>query len=152
MIARKSFLIVASSFFTRFIGWIGLVILVKIWGDFGPEALGTIGFAMSFVALFNVIAELGFSQAHVKRISEGKDLGTCIGTYAAIKLILTGVMTTIVFLALFIWKNVFDKNFSDATTESVIVVFIVYYIFVNLIQIALVTFAGRKEIAKRQIP
>ncbi|MCK4364514.1 MAG: flippase [Thermoplasmatales archaeon] len=152
MIARKSFLIVASSFFTRFIGWIGLVVLVKIWGDFGPEALGTIGFAMSFVALFNVIADLGFSQAHVKRISEGKDLGTCIGTYAAIKLLLTGLMATIVFAALFIWKNVFDKNFSDATTESVIVVFIIYYVFVNILQIALVTFAGRKEIAKRQIP
>lgn len=152
MIARKSFLIVTSTFVTRFIGWIGLVVLVKIWGDFAPDALGIIGFAISFVALFNVIADLGFSEAHIKRISEGKDLGACIGTYAVIKLILTGIMVTIVFAALFIWKNISGDNFSDATTESVIVVFIIYHIFANLIQIALTTFAGRKEIAKRQIP
>ncbi len=151
MIARKSFLIVASQFFARFIGWVGLVVLAKLWSGFAPEALGTIGFAMAFLALFNIIADLGFSRAHIKRISEGKDLGTCIGTYAAIKLFLTGLMVTTVFTAIFIWKNVFQGSFYDATTESVIVVFLFYYIFLNLRQIATVTFQGRREIAKRQV-
>lgn len=151
MIARKSALIVTSQFFARMVGWIGLVILAKLWGGFAPEALGIIGFAMSFLALFNIIADLGFSRAHVKRISEGKDLGTCIGTYATIKLVLTGLMVTVVFAAIFIWKNVFQGSFYDATTESVVIVFIFYYIFSNLRQIATVTFEGRREIAKRQI-
>ena len=151
MIAKKSLLIVTSRFFTRFIGWIGLVVLVKFWGGFAPEALGAIGFAMAFLALFNIIADLGFSRAHVKRISEGKDLGTCIGTYAAIKLVLTGLMVTVVFAAIFIWKNVFQGSFYDATTESVVIVFIFYYIFLSLRQIATVTFEGRREIAKQQI-
>lgn len=151
MIARKSLLIVTSQFLASIVGWVGLVILAKLWGSFAPEALGIIGFAMSFLALFNIIADLGFSRAHVKRISEGKDLGTCIGTYAAIKLVLTGLMVTVVFVAIFIWKNVFYGNFYDATTESVVIVFIFYYIFSNLRQIATVTFEGRREIAKRQI-
>ena len=106
MLARKSALIVGTQFFTRFLGWIGLVVLVKLWGGFAPEALGIIGFAMAFLALFNIIADLGFSRAHIKRISEGKDLGTCIGTYVAIKIFLIGLMVTIVFTAIFIWKNV----------------------------------------------
>ena len=151
MIARKSFLIIISYFFTRFLGWIGLVVLAKLWGEFAPDALGIIGFSMSFLALFNIIADLGFSRAHVKRISEGKDLGACIGTFAAIKIFLTGLMVTIVFTGIFIWKNVFHGEFLNATTESVIVVFVIYYIFVNLSQIATVTFEGRKRIAKRQI-
>ena len=151
MIARKSFLIVTSQFFTRFLGWIGLIVIAKLWGGFAPEALGIIGFAMSFLAMFNIIANLGFSQAHVKRISEGKDLGTCIGTYAAIKLILTSLMVTVVFAAVYIWKNFFNGGFTDATTESVILVFVVYYIFLNLAQIATFTFQGRREIAKRQV-
>ncbi|GAG31508.1 unnamed protein product, partial [marine sediment metagenome] len=132
-------------------GWIGLIVLAKLWGDFAPEALGIIGFAMAFLAIFNFIAGLGFGAAHVKRVSEGKDLGTCIGTYATIKILLTVLMVTVVFASIFIWKNVFQGGFSDATTESVIIVFIVYYIFLNLRHIATFTFEGRKEIAKRQI-
>jgi O-antigen/teichoic acid export membrane protein len=151
MIARKSALIFGTQFFTRFLGWIGLVVIAKLWGGFAPEVLGIIGFAMAFLAMFNIIADLGFSQAHVKRISEGKDLGTCIGTYAAIKLILTSLMVTVVFAAVYIWKNFFNGGFTDATTESVLLVFVVYYIFLNLVQIATVTFQGRREIAKRQV-
>lgn len=151
MIARKSFLIITSQFFIRIIGWIGLIVLAKLWLDFTPIALGTIGFAMAFLALFNHIADLGFGSAHVKRISEGKDLGTCIGTFVTIKLILTGTMVIVVFTAIFIWKYVFYGGFSDATTESVVVVFIIYYIFSNLRNITLSTFSARKEIAKREI-
>jgi len=151
MIARKSAFIIGTQFFTRFLGWIGLIVLAKLWGGFAPEALGIIGFAMAFLAMFNIVADLGFSQAHVKRISEGKDLGACIGLYAAIKLILTSLMVTVVFAAVYIWKNFFDGGFTDATTESIIIVFVVYYIFLNLAQIAIVTFQGRREIAKRQV-
>ena len=68
MIARRSLLIVTTQLFTRFIGWIALIILAKVWGNFAPEALGTIGFAMAFVSVFTFISDLGFSQAHVKRV------------------------------------------------------------------------------------
>ena len=152
MIARKSFLIVISHIIVQIIGGIGLVIIAKLWGNFAPEALGIIAFAMSFLALFNIIADLGFSQAHIKRVSEGKDLGTCIGTFAAIKIILIGIMVTIVFVSIFIWKSILQKEFYDATTESIIFVFLAYYIFSNLSLIATVTFTGKKEIAKRSIP
>lgn len=151
MIARKSALIVATQFFTRFLGWLGLVILAKFWGGFAPELLGIIGFAMSFLGIFNILADLGFSEAHVKRISEGKDLGTCIGTYAAIKLILTGIMVTVVLVTIYVWKNFFNGNFTDATTDSVIIIFIVYSVFLDLTKIATSTFHGKQEIAKRQI-
>jgi len=152
MLARKSFLIVSSQFFTQIVGWIGLLILVRSWGSgTAPAALGSIAVAMSFLALVNIVADLGFSRAHVKRISEGKDLGACIGTYATIKLILTSLMITIVFVGLFVWKTYFNGGFGDATKESVIVVLTFYYVFINLSHIALFTFEGRQEIAKRQI-
>jgi len=151
MIARKSLLIVSSHFITRFLGWIGLVVLARMWADYAPDALGIIGYTMSFLALFNIIGDLGFSRAHVKRISEGKDLGTCIGTFAVIKLVLSGIMLTILFVSLFIWKTVFNQGFDDATTEPVIMVFALYYVFLNLTHIASFTFEGKQEIAKRQI-
>jgi len=152
MLARKSFLIVSSQFFTQILGWIGLVILARSWGSStAPAALGNIAVAMSSIALINIVADLGFSRAHVKRISEGKDLGTCIGTYATIKLILTVLMITIVFAGLFIWKTFFNGTFGDATKESAVVIITFYYVFLNLVQIASFTFEGKGEIAKRQI-
>jgi len=151
MIARKSLLVVIAQFFTRSLGWIGLVVLAKLWGGFAPEALGVIGFAMAFIGLFNVIGDLGFGQAHVKRISEGKDLGSCIGTFVAIKIMLTSAMVAAVVIGIFIWRNLLHGSFVDATTESVVLVFLVYFIFSNMQNISTATFNGRQEIAKLQI-
>ncbi len=151
MIARKSLLIVIAQFFTRSLGWIGLIVLAKLWGGFAPDALGVIGFAMAFVGVFNIVADLGFGQAHIKRVSEGKDLGTCIGTFFAIKIILTSVMAAIVFLAMFIIENVLHQGFHDSTKQSVVLIFLLYYVLLSIQQIAANTFNGRGEIAKMQI-
>ncbi len=151
MIARKSALIIITQFFTRSLGWIGLLILAKLWGGFAPEALGVIGFAMSFVGIFNIISDLGFGQAHVKRISEGKDLGTCIGTFFTIKIILTNAMILIVLLTIVLLEYVLHQGFHDATKQSVVFVFIIYYSLLSVQQIASCTFNGKGEIAKMQI-
>jgi len=151
MIARKSLLIVIAQFFTRSLGWIGLVVIAKLWGGFAPEALGVIGFGMSFIGVFYIVADLGFGQAHVKRISEGKDLGTCIGTFFTIKMILTSAMVAIVLLAMFLLENVLHQGFNDATKQSVVFVFLIYYVLSSIQQIASCTFNGKGEIAKMQI-
>lgn len=150
MIARKSFLIISTHFFIAFLAWIGVVILAKLWGNFAPSALGVIGFAMSFLSLFQIISDLGFSRAHIKRVSEGKDLGTCIGTYVSIKILLTSVMVLVIFASIYILNNVLHSGFYDATTESVIYVLIFYSIFTSLSKIAITTFTGKREIAKLQ--
>ena len=151
MIARKSLLIVMSQFFARFLGWIALVILAKMWGDSAPETLGIIGFAMAFVALFTFIGDLGFTSAHVKRLSEGNNTGECIGTFMTIKLVLTGLMLVVLSLTLVVGKFLFNISFYDSTSEKVVLIFIYYYIFSNIVQIPLTTFQATKEIFKRQI-
>jgi len=151
MIARKSFLIVSSQFFARFLGWVGLFILAKLWGDHAPVALGYIGFAMAFLTLFHLVAKFGFLEAHVKRISEGKDLGSCIGTYASIKILFTGVMILSVVVGIFLLQLLFHERFLDEASKSIIYVFLVYYVFLNLKEIPMQTFSGTKEIVKRQI-
>ncbi len=151
MLARKSFLVIGAQFFTRFLGWFGLLILAKLWGGFAPEALGIIGFAMAFVSIFNIIGDLGFTQAHIKRISEGQDLSTCIGTFATIKILLNLLMVAVVLTSIFLWKTLLHGGFTDATTESIVYVFVIYYFFYNLQQITMVTFNGKGEIAKQQL-
>jgi len=142
---------VSTQMFVRFLGWIGLVVLAKLWGGFAPEATGVIGFAMAFLGIFNIISSLGFNEAHVKKISEGQDLGRCIGTFITIKVVLNIIMVASIFLFIFLWKNFFGGGFIDATTESVVYVFILYYVVLNLQCIPRFTFQGTQEIAKRQL-
>lgn len=151
MIGKKSLLIASSQIFAKILGWLGVVILAKFWGGFAPEALGVIGFALAFLSIFSIISNLGFDSAHVKRISEGKDIGTCIGTFFSIKLILITIMVITIFIGIYIWKTYLGGGFTDATTESVVYVFIAYYVFLSLRNISTFTFGGTKEIVKRQI-
>jgi O-antigen/teichoic acid export membrane protein len=151
MIARKSVIVLSSQFFARFLGWLGLLVIVKLWGGFAPDALGQIAFAYSFVYIFNIIGDLGFGQAHVKRISEGQDIGTCIGTYITIKLILISLMVSIFFGSIFVWKFFFHGSFHDATTETIVYLFLIYFVIINLQQITSNTFNGKGQIAKLQI-
>jgi O-antigen/teichoic acid export membrane protein len=151
MIARKSFLIVTTNFVIKILAIIGFFVLAKLWGQAAPAALGIIGFALSFITLFNAITDLGFSQAHIKRVSEGKDLGTCIGTFAVIKIILICFMLSLLFGTYFASKYFFNEGFTDATTESVFFIMIVYTIFQLLKSIPINTYIGRGEIAKKQI-
>jgi O-antigen/teichoic acid export membrane protein len=137
--------------FIQILGLVGAVILAKLWGKVAPEALGSIGFAISFISLFSIITDLGYSQAHVKRISEGKDLGICIGTFVTIKILLTCLMVALLTVSILFWKYILNEDFYDSTTESVFVVILLYIIFTTLSSIATQTFIGRKEIARLQL-
>lgn len=61
-------------------------------------------------------------------------------------------MAALVIAGIAIWKYVLHNEFFDVTKESVIHIFLIYYIFSNLAFIALQTFIGRKEIAKVEVP
>lgn len=150
MIARQSLLMIGTRFFVRLLGWIGLVVLAKSWGSFAPEATGVIGFAMAFLGIFSIISRLGINEAHVKKISEGQDLGLCLGTFGFLKLVLSLLMVVFALAFIYVWKTFFGGGFVDATTETVVYVFILYYVILNFQYIPLYTFQATREIAKRQ--
>ena len=152
MIARRSFLILTTSSIVGIIGWIEFILIVKLWGGYAPEAIGIIAFTFSLMATFNFSTDLGFGAAHVKRISEGKDLGTCIGTFATIKIILTCLMTIIVILTINILKITSNEEFYNTTTEPIIYLFLITNIISNLLAIPITTFTGKKEFVKQVIP
>jgi len=151
MIAKKSFVIMASNAVCSILGLLVLFIIARLWGDFATEALGVIGFGMAFVGIFSFISDLGFGSAHIKKISEGKDLGTCIGTYLTIKLILTGILVLVVVGSILIWKHVLNQGFYDSTKESVIYIFLLFYVILSLSQVPFYTFNAKKEINRTQI-
>jgi O-antigen/teichoic acid export membrane protein len=74
----------------------GYLALFFILRYMGAESYGIMGFGLAYVGLFAFITDLGFNHAHIKRVSEGKDLKKCIGTFFVLKLVLIGIMVGIV--------------------------------------------------------
>jgi len=152
MIARKSLLILISTSIICLFGILEAVLIAKLWGDFADDALGIIAFSLSFIGLFNIVANLGFRSAHVKRVSEGKDLATCIGTFLSVKIILTSLMILIAIISIFIIKIVTQDGFFQSTSEPILYIFLINSIFTNMIAVPLATFTAKREIVKREFP
>ena len=128
-------------------GYIAMFFVVRYMGK---DALGIVAFAISFVGLFSFIANLGFDSAHTKRISEGKDIGKCNGTYFSIKLLLIAIFALTVFISIYVWTKVLGNGFESPTHEKAIWISLVYWMFFSLILGFVATFNGRREIAKAQ--
>jgi len=131
------------------LGYVALFMILKFMdkGDYG-----VIGFGMAYVGLFWFISDIGFNSAHVKRISEGRDLEKCLGTFFVIKLVLTAIMVASVLISIFIWKFVIGRGFETPEHEWIIYLFILYYVILSLSAIPIATFSARKETAKQQLP
>jgi len=149
MIARKSALIILVQLLNGIIGFIGLKFIALYMQ---PWEYGVVGFAYGFVALFTIFGDLGFGQAHIKRVSEGKDLGKCVSTFASIKLILTGVLASTTILSIAIWRYIFGRGFESPLHEQAVYLLLAYYVLSSLTQIFTTTFSAKREIAKAQLP
>ena len=62
----------------------------------GASAIGEFSFALSLVGSFTFIAFLVLKWL-IKRISEGLDLGKCIGTFLSIRLLISVMLLTFIF-------------------------------------------------------
>jgi len=149
MIARKSTLIIIANIIEAVTAYIALWYITRYMA---PGDYGVIGFAMGFVGLFSIIANLGYTNAHVKYISEGKDKGVCNGTFFSIKLVLMGLMSLATITAVFFWKAILQRGFETPAHEIAIFIILVYYVLENLANMFLTTFTGEIKIAKSEIP
>ncbi|MCG7844140.1 MAG: flippase [Methanomassiliicoccales archaeon] len=144
MLGRRSFVLFLSRMLSSALAFVGLYYVTRY---LGTDIYGTVAWTMSFVATFNAVADLGFSSAHVKRISEGQDPDDCISTFAIIKLILTGAMVVLILCAVFVYTSVLGETLEDTSTD-LILLFILYQVLYNLSSIATITFQAKMEMAK----
>jgi len=149
MIARKSALIIFIQLLNGILGYIGLK-YIALYME--PWEYGVVGFAYGFIALFSIFGKLGFDQAHIKRISEGKKFGTCVGTFVISKAFLAGLMATFVIMSIAIWKYVIGRGFETSLHEQAVYIMLAYFVLLTLTHSMISTFNAKKEIAKAQLP
>jgi O-antigen/teichoic acid export membrane protein len=122
-------------------------------GEAVKADVAVLAFALSFVGTFTFIFDMGYGNAHIKRVSEGCDEGRCNATFIAIRLALTATMVAATIAAIFVWERMNpDGAFSVGEQRMAVFVILAYYVFFALAQIPVMTFNGRLESAKQQIP
>jgi O-antigen/teichoic acid export membrane protein len=149
MLAQKLILSYGTTMVMQFVQVIASIVVARVAG---PTVLGTVAFGLAFVSTFEFIADLGIGPAHVKLVSEGRDLGTCISTFALLKTINTGIFLIFVVGILLIQKYVFNVAFESTAHEYVILLFLIAVTINQLLLIPGTTFAAKTEQAKQSIP
>ncbi|MGC9445402.1 MAG: flippase [Candidatus Methanospirareceae archaeon] len=149
MIARKSTLIIITHLLNGLLGYVALK-FIALYME--PWEYGVVGFAYGFVALFSFLGDLGFNAAHIKRVSEGRDLETCIATFAVTKLALAGLMASVVIGSLAVWKYVLGNSFETPYHESAVYILLASFLLLGVTRTMIFTFNARQEIAKSQLP
>ena len=147
MIGRRSLLIVVSTTLSSILAFIGLLAMTNY---LGKDVYGNLSWVLATLSTLNVVADLGFNNAHIKRMSEGLDADDCISTFTVIKLILTAVMVAFVFVSLLVWNYMTTEPISSETWNLVLL-FLLYFVLYDISFIATTTFAARMEAAKGQM-
>ena len=147
--SRKIALLFAAENINAIFGWIALLFVAR---KMGASALGEFSYALSLVGSFTFIAFFGFGMAHIKRISEGSNLGKCIGTFLSIRIFLTALMLSIFIVSYWYWTSVLDKEIYDIQTPDLLLTVVLYYVFFLLINVMPTTFSGLEQSAKVAIP
>jgi len=111
---------------------------------------GAVAFCLGFLGMFAFILNPDANMAHIKRVSEGMDVGKCIGTYLAIKTVLTMIFLVVVFVCLFGWKHIFGKGFESPEHEIALYILLINFVLTSFNGVFIATYEGKKEIAKAQ--
>lgn len=146
MIARKATVVLLNTLGGAFLGYLALKVIAV---EMGPAVMGQVVFAMGILAFFNLIADLGFGTAHVKRVSEGQDLARCFATYWWSKAILGGVGVLLGLAWILVQTQLFKAPFIS-TTELVIVIVLAYAYLLGLRSVYTATFDARVQTALTQ--
>ncbi len=149
MLKQKFILSYVSQIVIQLLGIVSSIVIARIAG---PNVMGKLTFALSYVSVFGFLTQLGFGGAHIKLISEGQPLDRCLGTYVRMV-----KYTTILFIAValgFFWiqKYGFRVDFEGFDTEFCIYATILVTAITSIIAIAQTTFAANIQQAKQDIP
>ena len=147
--SRKIALLFGAENINAIIGWIALLFVAR---KMGAEAIGEFSYAVSLVGGFTFLAFFGFRMAHVKRVSEGLDLGKCIGTFLSIRLFLISLMLVTFAFFYWLWTSFLGKEFYDIQTPNLLLLVLLYYIVFLITGVARATFSGLEQSARVAIP
>ncbi len=146
MIGRRSVLIMVSRSISAVLSLIALTFMTR----YLDEAYGQLSYSLAFLGIIFGIADLGFAQAHIKRISEGNDINDCVSTYATVRLCTLAGAVVVTLVLLFTYDLIFPVPM-EPTVKELVYILLAYYVFYGVAGIATLTFDARLQTTKSQL-
>lgn len=131
---------------------IGLgIVATWLMGHYLEELpIGQLTAAMGFLGILFFVTDLGMGQAHIKRVSEGRDPGDCFATFAVFKLVSTLLFVAVALGGMWVYAGLLGKPF-ETTTLPILLVVLVYYVAKSLQEVGQSSFDARLETARSQL-
>jgi len=114
----------------------------------GAETMGILSACLAFIAIFTIFGDFGFGIAHFKRVSEGCDLGKCIGVYSRIRFILAILVAMVTFLGYHLTFRITGKYPIDFKYYTFFLIILFSTSLTNFFSFIDMTFAARLEVIK----
>ncbi len=154
---RKVFLNLLAALAGSGAGLVSLAVCMHLLGGEGVRIRGVIAFSAAMVGFASLLTETGFTNAHVKRVSEGKDLALCIGTYGAIRLLQSAVLAALfapVVLSPAVFRIVAGESpvAGSGVERAVLAVTVLSVILTQVGDIWRQTCAARREVIHQRLP
>lgn len=129
---------------------LGLVALKVTALYFGKGPMGEAAYAIAILGILYVFCDLSMSDAHVKRVSEGRHVGDCFATFAVFRVVATALFAIVTLGGLFVWSIALGKPFEDTTALALLLI-LLYYVAKSAQSVAQSTFEARLESARAQV-
>lgn len=146
VLARKTILILGTNAIGAATGAVSLFFIGRYMT---PGAYGMFGFAIGAIGIMVFLADIGFDRAHMKRVSEGQDLGDCLKTYLIGKSTLVALFAIAAFGSTVIWDR--QVGFTDAATLPVLLVVTLFYLATEFRKYFEITYNALRQTARTQI-
>lgn len=127
-------------------GALGFVALKVVALYMGAGIYGQLAYATSLVGLVMFLGNMGFTKAHAKRVSEGRDVEDCVTTFAAWNLGIAALYILIVIGALVVNELFVGQDLFSTTQTTILLVTIAEAAFF-VRKVARSTFEARIEAA-----
>ncbi len=121
MLGRKSLLAFLSNFSVRFLNAVIFIIAVNI---FSPTNFGYYQVAVSIMAIFLLLSDLGVDRVQIKKIAESENKNVVFTSFLIIKIILIFFSTIITFCILFIQISI---GILSSSYNQIIIIILIYF-------------------------
>jgi O-antigen/teichoic acid export membrane protein len=145
-IARKVTLSTALNLAQQMVLVLGSVFVAR---RVGPEVMGIVAYAGAYVGVFQSLSDFGFGTAHIKRVSEGQNLGQCMGMAWLAKL--AGLIAMSLAVLTSFWVGGY-KSFHGQTGEIVFYVSLITLVVSQLTLVPNSTLIAFQNVIQKDVP
>lgn len=141
-LGQKSLSLLAATWLSTAINLLAGILIAR---TLGPDAVGSLSFGFGVAGIVMAALVPGFTQAHMKRIAEGRDPGVCIGTLGVIKLALYAPL-----LLLLVATGPYRRLlFETPTLESVFVLLLAGRVLSSFAEVFTIALVARELVVQQ---